>query len=62
MTIKGGMLVLPNIHLHCEYSPRKSQFSNATDTTNPSMMPNAVHICHIIVSAPRMFFGADSAA
>ena len=25
-------------------------------------MPKAVHICHIIVSAPRIVLGADSAA
>jgi hypothetical protein len=37
-------------------------FSNATETTKPSMMPKAVHICHIIVRAPRIVFGADSAA
>jgi hypothetical protein len=62
MTINGGILVLASIHLHCEYSPKKSTFSNATDTTNPSIIPNAVHICHIIVKAPLIDFGADSAA
>jgi hypothetical protein len=27
----------------------------------PSIMPNAVHICHIMTSAPRIGAGADSA-
>lgn len=62
MTINGGIDVEASIHLHWEYSPRKSVFWKATDTTKPIMIPNAVHICHIIVSAPRMVFGADSAA
>jgi hypothetical protein len=37
-------------------------FWKATETTKPIMIPKAVHICHIIVKAPRMFLGADSAA
>jgi hypothetical protein len=56
------MLVLPSIHLHCEFSPRMVKFWNATDTTKPNMMPKAVHICHIMVNAPRIVLGADSAA
>jgi hypothetical protein len=62
MTISGGMLVLANIHLHCECGPRKSHFSKATETTKPNMIPKAVHICHIMVRAPRIVLGADSAA
>jgi hypothetical protein len=34
--------VLPNIHLHWEYGPRKSVFWKPTDTMKPNMMPNAV--------------------
>jgi len=34
---------------------------NATEEANPSMIPKAVHICHIMVKAPRIVFGADSA-
>ncbi|KAI1029580.1 hypothetical protein LB503_008169 [Fusarium chuoi] len=30
--------------------------------SKPSMMPKAVHICHIMVKAPRIAFGAHSAA
>jgi hypothetical protein len=41
MTKNGGMLVLANIQRHCENSPIKSRFSNATDTMNPNMMPKA---------------------
>jgi hypothetical protein len=52
--MRGGIEVLASIHLHCDPSPRMVVFWKATDTTNPSMMPNAVHICHIIVKAPRM--------
>lgn len=61
-TMRGGMDVLASIHLHCEPSPRIVVFWNATETTKPNMIPNAVHICHIMVRAPRMVFGADSAA
>jgi len=56
------MAVDANIHRHCEYSPRKSVFWNATDAMKPNMIPKAVHICHIMVRAPRIVFGADSAA
>jgi hypothetical protein len=42
--MNGGMDVDPNIHRHWVLSPRKSVFWNATDATNPSIMPNAVHI------------------
>jgi hypothetical protein len=62
-TIKGGMLVEANIHLHGEVGPPMIvTFWNATETTKPSMIPNAVHICHIMVRAPRIVLGADSAA
>jgi hypothetical protein len=37
-------------------------FWKATDTTKPNIIPKAVHICHIIVRAPRIVLGADSAA
>jgi hypothetical protein len=49
--MRGGIDVLANIHLHCEPSPRIVVFWKATETTKPNMMPKAVHICHIIVSA-----------
>jgi hypothetical protein len=62
MTKKGGILVDASIHRHWLYSPKKSRSWKAMLTTNPSMMPNAVHICHIIVRAPRIVFGAHSAA
>jgi hypothetical protein len=59
----GGMLVEASIHLHGEVGPPMIvTFWNATETMKPSMIPKAVHICHIIVRAPRMVFGADSAA
>ena len=61
-TIRGGIEVLASIHRHCDPSPRMVVFWKATETTKPNMMPKAVHICHIIVSAPRMDFGALSAA
>lgn len=60
--MSGGIDVLASIQRHCEPSPRTVVFWKATETTKPIMMPKAVHICHIIVSAPRMFLGADSAA
>lgn len=60
--MSGGIEVLANIHRHCEPSPRIVVFWNATETTKPNMMPKAVHICHIMVRAPRMVFGAHSAA
>lgn len=62
MTRSGGTLVLASIHRHWEFSPRKFRSANATETTKPIIVPKAVHICHIIVKAPRMVFGADSAA
>lgn len=62
MTMKGGMDVEAIIQRHCVFSPKMVVPWKATDDTNPSIMPKAVHICHIIVRAPRMFFGADSAA
>ena len=34
----------------------------ATPAMLPSMIPNAVHICHIITNAPRILAGVDSAA
>lgn len=59
----GGILVLANIHLHGEVGPPIIvTFWNATDTIKPSIIPKAVHICHIMVNAPRIVFGADSAA
>jgi hypothetical protein len=62
MTMKGGIDVEAIIQRHCVFSPKIVVLWNATDETNPSMIPNAVHICHIIVKAPRIFLGADSAA
>ena len=60
MTTSGGILVLANIQRHWDRGPRKSTFWNATETMNPSMMPNAVHICHIMVNAPLIDLGAHS--
>jgi hypothetical protein len=60
--MSGGIDVLANIHLHWDPSPRMVVFWKATETTKPNMIPKAVHICHIMVRAPRMFLGADSAA
>jgi hypothetical protein len=58
----GGTPVMPSIHRHCELGPIKSTPWKTVEMTNPSMMPKAVHICHIIVKAPRMDLGAHSAA
>jgi hypothetical protein len=62
MTMNGGIEVDAIIQRHCVFSPKIVVPWNATDDTKPNMIPKAVHICHIIVRAPRMFFGADSAA
>jgi len=37
-------------------------FWKAKEEAKPSMMPKAVHICHIMVKAPRIALGAHSAA
>lgn len=63
MTKNGGIEVEPNIHRQGEFSPPMIvTFWKATDTMKPNMIPNAVHICHIIVKAPRIVLGAHSAA
>ena len=62
MTMKGGIDVEAIIQRHCVFSPKMVVLWKATDDTKPNMIPKAVHICHIIVKAPRMFLGADSAA
>jgi hypothetical protein len=46
-TMNGGILVLPNIHLHGEFSPRKVKFWKATETTKPSIMPKAVPVSKV---------------
>lgn len=57
-----GIAVEPSINL--QFSPGRLGFDtsiNITDAMYPIMIPNAVHICHIITNAPRMFAGAHSA-
>jgi len=46
-----------------QFSPgtrSESIFQKATSAMKPSMIPNAVHICHIMASAPQMNGGAYS--
>jgi hypothetical protein len=66
-TKNGGIEVEPSMRRQFQYggdgfSVLYRTFSNATETTKPSMIPKAVHICHIIVSAPLIVVGAHSAA
>lgn len=61
MTRRGGTEVEANIQRHCEFSPPMIVvFWNATETMKPSMMPKAVHICHIMVRAPRILISPVS--
>lgn len=56
------MEVEASIHRHGDVGPPiMVTFWKATETTPPSIIPKAVHICHIIVSAPRIVFGVHSA-
>lgn len=57
-----GIAVEPSINL--QFSPFKlgcDTSINTTDAMYPIIIPNAVHICHIITNAPRMFVGEHSA-
>jgi hypothetical protein len=44
--MKGGIDVEAIIHRHCVFSPKIVVLWNATDDTNPSMIPKAVHLIY----------------
>ena len=49
MTIKGGIDVEAIIQRHCVFSPKIVVPWNATDETNPNMIPNAVHLLLLVL-------------